>query len=105
MPRGKVKWFNDKNGFGFLVDPLIDGDIFVHYSVIEGGGFRTLCEGEEVDYELAEGANGTRASRVIRINPPPVPPPQKHFKKVRKPNGPRSRFREKPVDSLRRGST
>jgi cold shock protein len=73
MPRGKVKWFNDKKGFGFIVDPLMEGDIFVHFSVIEGGGFRTLGEGEEVDYELTSDHKGARASRVIRAEPAQPP--------------------------------
>jgi len=67
MARGKVKWFNDKKGFGFITDPEVDGDIFVHFSQIEDQGFRTLKEGEEVEYELYHDDKGARARKVLRI--------------------------------------
>jgi len=66
MPKGTVKWFNDKKGFGFLVDPETGEDVFVHFSVIEGGGYRTLQEGDEVDFELEKSQKGSRATRVVR---------------------------------------
>lgn len=66
MARGTVKWFNDKKGFGFLVDPAVDGDIFVHFSEIQTNGFRTLNEGEEVEYELYQDEKGSRARNVLR---------------------------------------
>lgn len=66
MARGKVKWFNDKKGFGFITDPEVDGDIFVHFSQIEDKGFRTLKEGEEVEYELYYDDKGSRARKVTR---------------------------------------
>ena len=68
MARGTVKWFNDKKGFGFLVDPNISSDIFVHYSEIQTKGFRTLKEGEEVEYEFYEDEKGSRAKNVSRID-------------------------------------
>ena len=52
MAKGTVKWFNEKKGFGFIVDPEVPTDIFVHFSVIQADGFRTLNEGETVEYEL-----------------------------------------------------
>ena len=58
MARGIVKWFNEKKGFGFIVDPAVNGDIFVHFSAIVTKGFRTLKEGEEVEYELYESLRG-----------------------------------------------
>lgn len=67
MPRGKVKWFNEKKGFGFIVDPQVDTDIFVHFSVIEDDGFKTLQEGEEVEYELHQDDKGAKAKKVVRI--------------------------------------
>lgn len=67
MARGKVKWFNDKKGFGFITDPEVEGDIFVHFSQIEDQGYRTLKEGEEVEYELDEHQKGSRAKNVMRI--------------------------------------
>jgi len=67
LPQGKVKWFDSKKGFGFLLDP--EGkDVFVHYSAIEGGGFRTLKRGEEVEFEVIEDEKGMQAQKVIRKN-------------------------------------
>jgi CspA family cold shock protein len=67
MARGTVKWFNDKKGFGFIVDPAVPGDIFVHFSVIQSDGFRTLAEGDEVEYELYADEKGSRARNVLKI--------------------------------------
>lgn len=68
MARGTVKWFNDKKGFGFIVDPQVASDIFVHYSEIQTKGFRTLKEGEEVEYELYSDEKGSRARNVSRLD-------------------------------------
>ncbi len=67
MARGTVKWFNDKKGFGFIVDPAVTGDIFVHFTAIQTNGFRTLKEGEEVDYELYQDEKGSRARNVLKL--------------------------------------
>lgn len=67
MPRGTVKWFNDKKGFGFIVDPEMNEDIFVHFSAIEAKGYRSLKEGEVVDYELVKDQKGSRAAKVVRV--------------------------------------
>jgi cold shock protein len=68
MPQGKVKWFNNKKGFGFIADPEGgDADIFVHYSEIRTDGFRTLGEGETVEFELAPSERGPKALNVTRI--------------------------------------
>lgn len=67
--KGQVKWFNDAKGFGFI-EHESGNDVFVHYSVIEGDGFKTLKDGEEVEYSLKEGDKGLNASRVIRVNAP-----------------------------------
>ncbi|MGH8048105.1 MAG: cold-shock protein [Chthoniobacterales bacterium] len=67
MARGTVKWFNDKKGFGFLIDPEVPGDIFVHFSAIQTKGFRTLKEGEEVEYELYQDEKGSRARNVLKV--------------------------------------
>ncbi len=64
---GTVKWFNEKKGFGFIVDPDHPGDIFVHYSVIQTDGFRTLNEGEQVEYELFTDEKGHKARNVVRL--------------------------------------
>lgn len=67
MAKGKVKWFNEKKGFGFIVDPNVSSDIFVHYSAICDEGFKTLNEGDRVEYELFEDDKGAKARNVIRI--------------------------------------
>ena len=64
MPRGTVKWFNDSKGYGFIAQPEGD-DVFVHFSAIEGEGFRTLSEGQEVEFELRESEKGLQAATVI----------------------------------------
>jgi CspA family cold shock protein len=64
--RGKVKWFNDAKGFGFIARE--DGpDVFVHFSAIQGDGFRSLAENQEVEFEVVEGAKGPQAQNVTRI--------------------------------------
>ncbi len=65
---GKVKWFNSKKGYGFIKLNDGDQDIFVHYSSIQGDGFKSLVEGEEVQFELAEGPKGLQAQNVLRVN-------------------------------------
>ena len=66
MPTGNVKWFDTKKGFGFIIGP--EGqDVFVHFSSIEGDGFRSLKDGESVDYDIQQGAKGYSASRVKRL--------------------------------------
>ncbi|WP_110114589.1 cold-shock protein [Bacillus sp. CGMCC 1.16541] len=63
MLQGKVKWFNAEKGFGFIE---VEGqnDVFVHYSAIQGDGFKTLEEGQEVSFEVVEGARGPQAANV-----------------------------------------
>ncbi len=67
MPRGIVKWFDAKKGYGFIVGPQEGRDIFVHYTHILGDGFRSLRDGEQVDYELAESEKGLQARSVRAI--------------------------------------
>ncbi len=63
MVKGKVKWFNEKKGFGFLERD--DGDdVFVHYSNIQGEGFRTIREGDSVEFEVQDGPKGPQAVNV-----------------------------------------
>ena len=65
-PEGTVKWFNAKKGYGFI--ELEEGDdVFVHHTVIQADGFRTLVAGEKVSFELADGPKGPNAQNVLRI--------------------------------------
>jgi CspA family cold shock protein len=65
--RGQVKWFDPKKGYGFIVGPT-GQDVFVHYSQIQGEGFRSLKDGEPVDYELVQGDKGFQARTVMRVD-------------------------------------
>ncbi len=65
MARGKVKWFNDSKGYGFIAQPAGE-DVFVHFSSIQGEGFRTLAEGEEVEFEVEATDRGLQATQVLR---------------------------------------
>ncbi len=65
MVTGVVKWFSPKKGYGFIT--MADGqEVFVHYSAIDGNGFRSLDQGEEVTFEVAQGPKGLQASKVMR---------------------------------------
>ena len=64
---GKVKWFNSKKGYGFIRLNDGDKDIFVHYTSIKGDGFKSLAEGEEVQFEMTEGPKGLQAQNVLRL--------------------------------------
>lgn len=65
MAKGKVKWFNESKGFGFLEQDNGD-DVFVHFSAITGDGFKTLTEGESVTFDVVKGPKGLQASNVTR---------------------------------------
>jgi CspA family cold shock protein len=67
MPASTVKWFDSKKGFGFIVGPEGE-DVFVHFSVIQGDGFRSLKDGEPVQYEFERGTKGLLAKNVRRVD-------------------------------------
>jgi CspA family cold shock protein len=62
---GKVKWFNQEKGYGFI-EREDDGDVFVHFSAIQSEGFKTLAEGEEVEFDIVEGTRGPQAANVVK---------------------------------------
>ena len=64
--RGKVKWFNDAKGFGFISRES-GPDVFVHFSAIQGDGFRSLAENQEVEFEVVQGHKGPQAQNVVKI--------------------------------------
>jgi cold shock protein len=66
MPKGKVKWFNENKGFGFIEQENGD-DVFVHYSVIQMDGFKTLPEGCDVEFEAVSGEKGLQATKVVKL--------------------------------------
>lgn len=65
MATGTVKWFNESKGFGFISPSDGTPDVFVHFSAIDGGGFKTLAEGQSVSYEVEQGPKGPQASKVV----------------------------------------
>jgi cold shock protein len=66
MPQGKVKWFNDAKGFGFIAQN--EGkDVFVHHTAIVADGFRSLAEGDEVEFEITDGPKGLAATNVRKV--------------------------------------
>ena len=67
MAKGTVKWFNDQKGYGFIT-PENGKDVFVHYSAITGDGFKTLREGEAVEFEITQGPKGEQATKVSKAS-------------------------------------
>jgi CspA family cold shock protein len=64
---GTVKWFNDAKGFGFITPEAGAKDCFVHYSAIQGNGFKSLVEGDRVEFDLVDGAKGPAAENVTKV--------------------------------------
>jgi len=65
MSKGTVKWFNDQKGFGFITPNDGGSDLFVHFSAIQGDGFKTLTEGQDVEYDEGMGQKGPQATNVV----------------------------------------
>jgi CspA family cold shock protein len=66
MERGTVKWFNDSKGFGFIT-PENGEDVFVHHTAIQSDGFKSLAEGEQVEFETEQGEKGLKAANVVKV--------------------------------------
>ncbi len=66
MARGTVKWFSDQKGYGFVTPEDGSKDVFVHYSAISGDGFKSLKEGDKIEFEITQGPKGPQASNVTR---------------------------------------
>ena len=67
MARGKVKWFNDAKGYGFIQQDAGGPDVFVHFSAIQADGFKTLAEGQDVEFEVQTGDKGLHATKVLKV--------------------------------------
>lgn len=65
MANGTVKWFNDSKGYGFIARDNGESDVFVHFSAIQGTGFRSLAEGQKVTFDVQEGPKGPQAANVV----------------------------------------
>ncbi len=74
MPSGTVKWFNDAKGFGFIQPDGGGADAFAHFSAIQMEGFKSLKEGQRVDFELTQGAKGLMAANILAATPTSTPP-------------------------------
>ena len=76
MSKGKVKWFSNARGYGFILGEEVEKDIFVHHSSIKMDGYRTLSEGDAVQFDLVDGPKGPKAENVTRVGAPaPEPAP------------------------------
>ena len=67
MAEGTVKWFNESKGFGFITRDDGSGDVFVHYSAVQGGGFKSLAEGDRVSFDVEQGDKGPKAVNVVKL--------------------------------------
>ena len=67
MPQGTVKWFSDQKGYGFITPDDGSKDVFVHHTAVQGEGFKSLPEGQKVQFEVTQGPKGPQASNVVKL--------------------------------------
>jgi CspA family cold shock protein len=67
MAKGTVKWFNDQKGYGFITPEEASSDVFVHHSSIQGTGFKSLAEGQQVEFDIEKGPKGDQATNVVKL--------------------------------------
>lgn len=67
MAKGKIKWFSDQKGYGFVTPDDGSKDCFVHHSAIQGEGFKSLSEGQEIEFQIEEGPKGPQATNVVKV--------------------------------------
>ena len=68
MAKGTIKWFSDQKGYGFITPEGGKKDVFVHYSALQGEGFKTLAEGEQVSFDITDGPKGEQATNVVKLS-------------------------------------
>ncbi len=68
MAKGTVKWFSDQKGYGFVTPEGGSKDVFVHFSALQGEGFKTLAEGQLVSFEITQGPKGEQATNVVKLS-------------------------------------